>query len=266
MFQWAEYLPTLPMTLRSLGSLMYFECAQTCEMSHCYYEVYTMLVLFWLLVLIAIRYSNFPTWWHCAPRHTVMYEDRLQLLPRYNAVRCSLIGLVRGNTCGFMKLFMSCFNQRDMGCLLWVILCIWPRYIECSELCQGITLWWDWAFRFDKFWFRKSGHECCYACALLLWYFCCCFLCLFSLGYLFCSSFTAHRLAFSPFWSVLHAWMGAPIKTYPNLWVRLCRTLQIVLIVCSNFSKPKKYGSWVLSQQWARNYIYDPGEHKTQGT
>ena len=66
-------------------------------------------------------------------------------------------------------------------------------------------------FRFEKFWFRKSGQWCCYACALLIWYFC--FLCLFSLGYLLCSSFTAHCcLAFSPFWCVLRAWMGAPIK------------------------------------------------------
>ena len=113
---------------------------------------------------------------------------------------------------------MSCFYQRDMECLLWVILCIWPRYMESSKLYQGKTQWWDWAFRFDKLWFRKSGQWCCYACALLLWYFCCCFLWLLSLGYLLCSSFTAHCcLAFSPFWSVLRAWMGAPIKTYANL-------------------------------------------------
>ena len=44
------------------------------------------------------------------------------------------------------------------------------------------------------------------------------FLCLFRMGYLVCSSFTTHCcLAFSPFWCcVLRAWMGAPIKTYPN--------------------------------------------------
>ena len=43
---------------------MYFESAKAhkpvSEMSHCCYEVYTTLVLFRLLVLIAICYGNFP--------------------------------------------------------------------------------------------------------------------------------------------------------------------------------------------------------------
>ena len=45
-----SWIPTLPMTLRFLGSLMYFESAKAhkpvSEMSHCCYEVYTTIVLF----------------------------------------------------------------------------------------------------------------------------------------------------------------------------------------------------------------------------
>ena len=46
------------------------------------------------------------------------------------------------------------------------------------------------------------------------------FFCLFSLGYLLCSSLTAHYdLAFSLLWPVLRVSMGAPIKNYANLRV-----------------------------------------------
>ena len=95
------------------------------------------------------------------------------------------------------------------------------------------------------------------------------FLCLFSLGYLFCSSFTAHCcLAFSPFWCVLRAWMGAPIKTYANLRVSpVSHTTEILIEIYYTFNSRKciwKYHlrnsghfvPWGQLTQWGKVTLY----------